>query len=77
MYDVLTELLTDRFQVRPELLSPEATPASLGLDSLFLVELSLVLEKDPGCAIAVDDLTRADTLADIARLMRDNLDAPA
>ncbi|MDH6696584.1 acyl carrier protein [Streptomyces sp. MAA16] len=77
MYDVLTELLTDRFQVRPELLSPEATPASLGLDSLFLVELSLVLEKDPGCAIGVDDLTRADTLADIARLMRDNLEAPA
>ncbi|MEU6539780.1 acyl carrier protein [Streptomyces sp. NPDC047000] len=74
MYDTLVTILTGRFQVPPELVSPEATPVSLGLDSLFAVELSLVLEKDPGCVIGFDELAEARTLADIARLMRDSRD---
>lgn len=75
MYDTLVNILTGRFQVPPELVCPEATPAALGLDSLFVVELSLVLEKDPGCAIGFDELAQARTLADIARLMQDRHDA--
>ncbi|MEF9907191.1 acyl carrier protein [Streptomyces sp. P9-A2] len=75
MYDILVNVLTDTFQVRPELVSPEATPAALGLDSLFVVELSLVLEKDPGLVIDHDELADAATLADIARLMQDKAGA--
>ncbi|MEW1773371.1 acyl carrier protein [Streptomyces sp. NPDC086777] len=63
-------ILTDRFQVRPELVSPEATPTALGLDSLFVVELSFVLEGDPGVEISFDELAGAGTLAEIAQLMR-------
>lgn len=75
MYDILVSILTDRFQVQPELLSPDATPAALGLDSLFVVELSLVLERDPGVEIGIDELAEAMTLADIARVMQDRQDA--
>ncbi|CAM5427820.1 acyl carrier protein [Streptomyces hirsutus] len=75
MYDILVNVLTGTFQVQPELVSPEATPAALGLDSLFVVELSLVLERDPGLVIDHNELADAATLADIARLMQDKAGA--
>ncbi|MYV97285.1 acyl carrier protein [Streptomyces sp. SID3343] len=75
MYDTLINILTDKFQVQPDLLAPEATPTALGLDSLFVVELSLVLERDPGCKIGLDELEEASTLAGIAQLMQDRKDA--
>ncbi|MGZ9934974.1 acyl carrier protein [Streptomyces sp. NC-S4] len=76
MYDILVSILTDKFQVQPELVSPEATPTALGLDSLFVVELSLVLEGDPGLQISFDELAGANTLGEIAQLMLDKQDAP-
>ncbi|MEV1051064.1 acyl carrier protein [Streptomyces sp. NPDC059017] len=76
MYDILVGILTDKFQVQPELVSPEATPTALGLDSLFVVELSLVLESDPGLRISFDELAEANTLGEIAQLMQDKQDAP-
>jgi acyl carrier protein len=75
MYDILVNVLIDRFQVQTELVSPEATPTALGLDSLFAVELSIVLEKDPGLTIDHDELAGAATLADIARLMQERAGA--
>jgi acyl carrier protein len=75
MYDILVRILTGRFRVQPELLSPDATLAALGLDSLFVVELSLVLERDPGVKIGLDELAEATTLADIARVIQDKQDA--
>ncbi|WP_405757807.1 MULTISPECIES: acyl carrier protein [unclassified Streptomyces] len=70
MYDTLVNILTGRFQVRPELVTPEAAPPALGLDSLFVVELSFVLE-EAGLKIGFDELAEADTLAEITRLMQD------
>lgn len=70
MYDTLVDILTGRFQVRPELVTPEATPPALGLDSLFVVELSFVLE-EAGLTIGFDELSEADTVAEIAQLMQD------
>ncbi|WP_432086134.1 acyl carrier protein [Streptomyces sp. bgisy095] len=67
MYDTLT----GGFQVRPELVTPEATPPALGLDSLFVVELSFVLEEEAGVTVGFDELAEADTVAEIARLMQD------
>ncbi|MFF8535068.1 acyl carrier protein [Streptomyces sp. SAS_267] len=75
MYDTLVNILADRFQVRSELVSPEATPTALGLDSLFVVELSFVLEEESGLKVGFDELSQATTIADIARLMRDRRDA--
>ncbi|MER6252772.1 acyl carrier protein [Streptomyces sp. NPDC001584] len=77
MYDILVSILTDRFQVRPELVLPEATPTALGLDSLFAVELSFVLEEDPGLKITFDELAEAGTLAEIAELMQVKQDTSA
>ncbi|MFD3874226.1 acyl carrier protein [Streptomyces sp. NPDC058623] len=74
MYDTLVGILTGRFQVRPELVTPEANPPALGLDSLFVVELSFVLEEETGLEIGFDDLSEADTVAEIARLMQDEQD---
>jgi len=71
MYDTLARILTGRFQVRPELVTPEATPPALGLDSLFVVELSFVLEEEAGLKISFDELAEAGTVAEIARLMQD------
>ncbi|AEW99331.1 acyl carrier protein [Streptantibioticus cattleyicolor] len=67
MYDILTSILTSRFRVKPELIRPDAPVRALGLDSLFMVELSLVLRKDPGVHVEVGDLLGADTLAELAR----------
>lgn len=75
MYDILVSILTDKFQVEPGLVSPDITPAALGLDSLFVVELSLVLEDDPGLRISFDELAEGSTLAEIAQLMQDRQDA--
>lgn len=75
MYDTLVSILIDRFQVESEAVSPEATPAALGLDSLFVVELSFVLEEEAGLKISFDELSEAPTLADIARLMQDRQNA--
>ncbi|MFI5753625.1 acyl carrier protein [Streptomyces sp. NPDC051569] len=77
MYDTLAHILIDRLQVRPELVSPEATPAALGLDSLFVVELSLVLEEESGLRVGFDELSEANTIAEIARLLQDRQNAPA
>ncbi|MFB7029481.1 MULTISPECIES: acyl carrier protein [unclassified Streptomyces] len=74
MYDVLVGILTGRFQVRPELVTPEAAPPVLGLDSLFVVELSFVLEEEAGLRIGFDELAEAGTVAEIARLMQDEQD---
>ncbi|MFC9286327.1 acyl carrier protein [Streptomyces sp. NPDC057052] len=75
MYDTLVSILTGRFQVRPESVTPEATPPALGLDSLFVVELSFVLEEETGLKIGFDELSEAGTVAEIAQLMQDSQDA--
>ncbi|MFE9222928.1 acyl carrier protein [Streptomyces lavendulae] len=77
MYDALVNILTTRFRVKSELIRPEATLTSLGLDSLFMVELSFMLEDDPGVMIGFDDLVAANTLTDIVQLMEEHKNASA
>ncbi|MGK5628733.1 acyl carrier protein [Streptomyces sp. URMC 123] len=71
MYDTLVNTLTSKFRVKPELIHPQATLKSLGVDSLFLVELSFALETDPGVTVDFDELLRARTLDDVVRLMEE------
>ncbi|MER7752406.1 acyl carrier protein [Kitasatospora sp. NPDC097643] len=63
-YDTIRACLVDEFEVAPALVTPEATLASLALDSLALVELSLVVEERIGVTVA--DITPDRTLGWLA-----------
>ncbi|MFB7631384.1 acyl carrier protein [Streptomyces sp. NPDC056149] len=65
MYDILTCILTDKFKVKPELIRPDASMRTLGLDSLFMLELSLILKKNHGIDVELDDLLAAGTLEEL------------
>jgi len=69
--ELITTLLHDKFGVPREELAPEQTFEDLGLDSLILVELSLVLTKQLGVPLADDELYPELTLADTAQLLAD------
>jgi len=60
----LTHCLVQEFDVAPELARPDAALASLGLDSLALVELSLMVEDRLGATVT--DLDGNATLAELA-----------
>ncbi|MBB1253524.1 acyl carrier protein [Streptomyces alkaliterrae] len=69
MFDTLRNILVDKLKVSPDLITAEATPEEIDLDSLAIVELSLVLQKELGIEISDDELTEAETVGDIVRLM--------
>ncbi|MFJ9694567.1 acyl carrier protein [Kitasatospora sp. NPDC101183] len=63
-YETIRSCLVDEFEVAPALVTPDASLASLALDSLALVELSLVVEERLG--ITVSDLVPDRTLGELA-----------
>lgn len=69
MHETLSQILTARFKVKPESISPDASLKKLGLDSLFLVELSIIVEGEIGVPLEFDDLTEADTIAEVVEVM--------
>ncbi|MEU1787337.1 phosphopantetheine-binding protein [Streptomyces sparsogenes] len=71
MFDTLKEILVNKLKVTPEQVTPEATRDDVELDSLAVVELSLVLDKEFGIAISDDELLEAPTIGDMARLMEE------
>ncbi|MGX1632986.1 acyl carrier protein [Streptomyces albidoflavus] len=52
-------------------LRPDADKEAAGLDSLGLVELSMVLSKRFGIEVGDDELMGVTTLAEMARLMEE------
>ena len=63
-------LLTTRFGATPDEVSSDAgLGEDLGLDSLALVELGIVAEREFGVSIADDEITPDDTVADLAKLI--------
>lgn len=54
--DHLATVLTEKFDIDPDAISPEATPTELGLDSLAAVELGDTLQEHWG----IDDLGFAE-----------------
>ncbi|MGK5631866.1 acyl carrier protein [Streptomyces sp. URMC 123] len=77
MYDKLAELLVTRFAVDPDLIGPDATFAELEMDSLFLVELLLVIQSEFGVEIGEDATAPGDTLAHAAELIEHQVAAAA
>ncbi|MDJ1135810.1 acyl carrier protein [Streptomyces iconiensis] len=69
MFDTLKDLLVSKLKVAPEQITRDATAEDIDLDSLALVELSLVLQKELGIEITEDELTETETVGDIVRLM--------
>lgn len=60
----LTEILTGTFGVPDEEITPDATFESLSLDSLDLVELTLVVEEELGVKIEDEELEDIETVGD-------------
>lgn len=69
MYELLKRILVDELQVPADDIRPEATRDEAGLDSLTMVELSMVLEKRFGIEISDDELIDLKTVGKIADLM--------
>jgi acyl carrier protein len=69
VFETLKEIMVDVLCIPPERITPDATREELGLDSLSLVELSMVLEKSHGLVISDDELQEADSVSDIVALM--------
>lgn len=69
MFEQLTEILTSKFQLEDSDISPSVTLDGLGLDSLDLVELALIIEKEFGAKVSDDELAEAQQLDTIAGLV--------
>ena len=61
---IFTELLSEEFGVPSEDVKPEATFEALGLDSLDVVELTLVLEEKTGVKLEDEELEDVRTVQD-------------
>ncbi len=59
-----TEVLTEDFGVPADDISPDATFEALGLDSLDVVELTLVLEERTGVKLEDEELEDVRTVQD-------------
>ncbi|MFF8652548.1 SDR family oxidoreductase [Streptomyces huasconensis] len=66
VYEMLTRLLTEEFDIPAEGITPQATVRDLELDSLTLVELTVMVAEQTGKTIETEDLTLDSTLAEIA-----------
>ncbi|MGX7827579.1 acyl carrier protein [Actinokineospora sp. 24-640] len=69
MFETLKTILVDKLKVSPDQIIAEATKEDVELDSLAVVELSLVLEKELGLKISDDELMELDTVGEIVALM--------
>lgn len=58
----ITEVLTEDFGVPEDDIAPDATFEALGLDSLDVVELTLVLEEKTGVKLEDEELEDIRTL---------------
>lgn len=73
MYDKLAELLVTRFDVDAEEIRPEVTFEDLEMDSLFLVELLVVVQTELGVKIDEDAASPRDTIARVAEIIEEQL----
>jgi acyl carrier protein len=69
MYELLKTIMIEDLQLDAGEVSPDASREDAGLDSLAIVELSMVLSRRFGIDISDDELLELDTVADIAQLI--------
>jgi acyl carrier protein len=75
MYDKLVDLLVARFEVDRAEIKPGITFEDLEMDSLFLVELLLVIQTDLGVKISEDTASPRDTIERAAELIEEQVAA--
>lgn len=73
MYDTLVDLLVNRFEVDRTEITPTVTFEDLEMDSLFLVELLLVLQNQLGTKISEEHLSPRDTFGHAAELIEEQV----
>ena len=66
VYETVTQIFADSFEVPADRITAATTLRDLDLDSLELVELSLVLEKEFGVKLTDEQL--AESTLDVGRL---------
>jgi acyl carrier protein len=64
LHTTFRDLLVETFGVPADDVTPEATFESLGLDSLDVVELTLVLEEETGVKLEDEELEDVRTVQD-------------
>jgi acyl carrier protein len=69
MFEQIKAIMVRKFQLDPADVLPDASLTDLQLDSLDLVELSLVLEKELNARISDDELAEAQQLGAIVDLV--------
>ena len=69
MYDELKSILVNDIGLTEDHVRPEATLGEAGMDSLAMVELSLVLDKRHSVVLSDDELIETATVSDIADLV--------
>ncbi|MFG1667010.1 acyl carrier protein [Streptomyces sp. Y7] len=69
MYGRLVGLLVDRFEVDRAEIGPDTTFEDLDMDSLFLVELLLVIQSELGVHLDDDAASPGDTISQVAELL--------
>ncbi len=67
-YEFLAQVLSEKYDVSPDAISPEATLTELGLDSLTVVELLFDVEDEFGIEVPEERAT-FQTLAEAAALV--------
>ncbi|MFF9220982.1 acyl carrier protein [Streptomyces viridosporus] len=77
MFETLREILASKLKVAPGLITEEATREEAELDSLAVVELSMLLEKEYGITISDDELMEAENIGEMARMMAERRPAAA
>ena len=68
MYEQISQILVESFQIRPAELRPDTTLDELGMDSLEVVELGMALG-DLGAQVTEDELIAAQRLDAIGDLV--------
>ncbi|GAA1397694.1 hypothetical protein GCM10009639_35400 [Kitasatospora putterlickiae] len=66
----LSSRLTEKFDIDPGLIRPEATLADLGLDSLAFVELLMTLQDDWDVDLDESEMPPQTTLAELVAAAR-------
>jgi acyl carrier protein len=61
----LKDILVSEYRVAPDLVTPEATLVTLGLDSLSVIELMFKIEDAFGLTITQDTPTNLVSVADV------------
>ncbi|GGX64192.1 hypothetical protein GCM10010324_06300 [Streptomyces hiroshimensis] len=77
VYDKLVDLLVDRFAVDRAAIGPDVTFEELEMDSLFLVELLLVIESEFQVKIGEEAAAPTDTIATVVKVIANEIAATA